>query len=204
MSTIDERAHLPANRAFDFTGAMRTLCHDLTARLDELRHIDINRVAIAFSQTRKPVRHGLQATLTPLRFLGGSLYTRRGRRRYTVQRLFDRDGREMLYILRFYLPRFLDQPFAEKLNTVVHELWHIGPEFDGDLRRFPGRCYAHSSSEQQYDAFCRALGEKYLRQSPPADAFDFLHVPFGDLVTRHGTIRGMRIPAPKLLPVADT
>ncbi|MGD9644953.1 MAG: hypothetical protein AB7U73_04520 [Pirellulales bacterium] len=186
---------------FDFTAAMRLLCEDLASRLPELQHIEVDRVAIAFSRTRKPVRHGLQATLTPLRFLGGSLYTRRGRRRYTVQRLFDRNGREMLYILRFYLPRFLDQPFAEKLNTVVHELWHIGPAFDGDLRRFPGRCFAHSSSEQQYDAFCRALADKWLRESPPVAVYDFLHAPFAELASRHGAIRGYRIPAPKLLPV---
>jgi hypothetical protein len=203
MALIERRANRAAAQGFDFTGAMRRLCHDLTSRLEELRHIDITRVAIAFSQSRKPVRHGLQATLTPLRFLRGSLYMRRGQRRYTVQRLFDRDGREMLYILRFYLPRFLDQPFEEKLNTVVHELWHIGPAFDGDLRRFPGRCFAHSSSEQQYDAFCRALAEKWLRGSPPAETFDFLHAPFADLAARHGTIRGYRIPAPKLLPVAQ-
>ncbi len=203
MTRIKRRMNRAVAQGFDFTGAMRRLCQDLTSRLEELRHIDISRVAIAFSQTRRPVRHGLQATLTPLRFLGGGLYMRRGRRRYTVQRLFDRDGCEMLYILRFYLPRFLDQPFEEKLNTVVHELWHIGPTFDGDLRRFPGRCFAHSSSEQQYDAFCRALADKWLRESPPVEAYGFLHVPFTELAARHGTIRGYRIPAPKLLPVGD-
>ena len=53
----------------------------------------------------------------------------------------------MLYLLSFYLPRFCDQPCPEKLATIVHELWHIGPRFDGDLRRLAGRCYAHGHSE---------------------------------------------------------
>ncbi|MBX9789255.1 MAG: hypothetical protein K2Y37_10100 [Pirellulales bacterium] len=203
MATVERRGNRLAPVGFDFTGAMRRLCLDLSSRLEELQHVDVGRVAIGFSQTRKPVRHGLQATLTPLRFSGGGLYTRRGRRRYTVQRLFDREGREMLYILRFYLPRFLDQPFEEKLTTVVHELWHIGPEFDGDLRRFPGRCFAHSASERQYDAFCQALADKWLRQSPPAEAVNFLRARYAQLKARHGTVRGDRIPAPKLLPIGE-
>ena len=75
------------------------------------------------------------ATLTPLRFAGGRMHTFRRKRRWRIQRLYDPDGREMLYILTFYLPRFLDLPLREKLTTVLHELWHVGPEFDGDVRR---------------------------------------------------------------------
>ena len=63
----------------------------------------------------------------------------------------------MLYILNFYLPRFLDLPFREKLTTMLHELWHIGPKFDGDVRRLGGRCFAHGSSQKQYDAHVEAL-----------------------------------------------
>ena len=42
--------------------------------------------------------------------------------------------------MSFYLPRFCDQSLDEKLSTVMHELWHISPAFDGDIRRLPGRC----------------------------------------------------------------
>ena len=31
---------------FDFTGSMRRLCHDLCTRLEPLKHIDVDRVAI--------------------------------------------------------------------------------------------------------------------------------------------------------------
>ncbi|MGO8751237.1 MAG: hypothetical protein ACLQNE_35265 [Thermoguttaceae bacterium] len=185
---------------FDFTLHMRRLCEDMTARVAELRHVDMARVAIGFSQTRKSVRHGMYASLTPLRFRGGSAETIRRGRKWIIQRLMDESGREMLYILTFYLPRFLDLGFREKLTTVVHELWHIGPRFDGDLRRFSGRCYAHSGSQSRYEAHVQRLAEKWLGLDPPAGLHCFLRYDFRSLAEAHGKIFGRRIPAPKLLP----
>src|SRR4030095_10646232 len=112
---------------------MRLLCADIVVRTPELSHIDLSRVALSFSQTRRGVSWGMYASLTPLRFQGGALTTRRRGRLYQVQRLIDGSGREMLYLLSFYLPRFMNLDFREKLITVFHELWHISPEFDGDL-----------------------------------------------------------------------
>jgi hypothetical protein len=188
-----------AQTGFDFTAAMRRVCEDLTSRLPELAHIDVTRVAIAWSRARNGRAHGLQASLTPLRFAGGALQSLRGHRRWTLQRLFDPAGAEYLYILRFYLPRFLQQPLAEKLCTIVHELWHIGPAFDGDLRRFAGRCYAHSRSERDYDDLCRALVEKWLRLAPPAELYGWLADDFAALCRRHQRVTGQVIPAPKLI-----
>jgi predicted metallopeptidase len=188
-----------ASPGFDFTLHMRRLCVDLAARLPELSHVDMARVAIRFCQTRRATRYGVHASLTPLGFEGGRLESRRRGRTWTVERLYDDAGREMLYLLSFYLPRFLDRPFHEKLTTVVHELWHIGPAFDGDLRRHPGRCYAHSHSQKQYDALVAGLAEKWLSLSPPAQAHDFLHCDFNGLQARHGAIFGQRIRTPKLL-----
>ena len=61
------------------------------------------------------------ASLTPMRFAGGQTHVVRRQRRWAIQRLYGPDGREMLYILTFYLPRYLDLPFREKLTTVLHE-----------------------------------------------------------------------------------
>lgn len=126
----------------------------------------MSQVAIRFCQARKAVRHGLHASLTPLRFEGGELFRRRGGRTWTVERVYDVSGQEMLYLLSFYLPRFLERPFEAKLSTVVHELWHVGPKFDGDLRRHPGRCYAHSHSQKQYDALMDSLRTNGCRWRP--------------------------------------
>jgi len=112
----------------------------------------------------------------------------------------DGSGQEMLYLLTFYLPRFLDQSFQHKLTTVIHELWHISPRFDGDLRRFGGRCYAHSSSQRRYDAKVKQLADRWLALEPPASVYNFLCYPFRELVARYGKVCGVKIPVPKLIP----
>jgi hypothetical protein len=185
---------------FDFTARVRLLCDDLVARLEPLRHIDMSRVAMSFSQTRRAGPFGMYASLTPLRFAGGQTTTVRRGRTWGLQRVLGPDGRDMLYILNFYLPRFLNLPFAEKLTTVVHELWHIGPRFDGDLRRFGGRCYAHTGSQARYDAHVRRLVDGWLALEPPEDLYAFLRLDFGQLTALHGRIYGRRVRTPKLIP----
>jgi predicted metallopeptidase len=184
---------------FNFTQHIRTLCVDLTTRLQELAHIDMSRVAIRFCQARIRSRHGIYASLTPLRFAGGELISRRRGRVWTVERLFDDAGREMLYLLSFYLPRFMERPLEEKLSTVVHELWHIGPGFDGDLRRHPGRCYAHTHSQREYDALMDEMTRKWLSLAPPAGIYEFLRFDFRGLEARFGRVYGQKIRTPRLL-----
>jgi hypothetical protein len=185
---------------FNFTAHMRALCADLAARLPELAHVDTSRVAIRFCQTRRATRHGLYASLTPLRFEGGALVSRRRGRSWSVQRLFDDAGREMLYLLSFYLPRFFDRPFDDKLCTVVHELWHVSPDFNGDLRRHEGRYYAHGPCQKQYDALAARLAAKWRSLDPPPELYDFLRFDFRELARRRGPIVGQVIRTPKLIP----
>jgi hypothetical protein len=195
-------APVGGRRGFDFTGHMRLLCEDIAQRLPALGHIDMDRVAVSFAQARKRVRHGLYATLTPMRFEGGSLTTRRRSRQYTVQRLYAADGREMLYILSFYLPRFLDETFREKLITVFHELWHVSPNFDGDIRRHAGRCHVHTQSQREYDARMGELADQWLALGPPPSLYAFLREDFDTLYRRHGGVHGVKVPHPKLVLVS--
>jgi hypothetical protein len=187
---------------FDFTAAMRCLCVDAIARLPVLGHIRMDEVAVAFAQARRRVSHGLQAKLTPLRFEGGSLYLRRAGRTWTLERLYD-GRREMLYILTFYLPRFFDHSFREKLITVFHELYHISPAFDGDIRRLDGRYHVHSHSQRAYDRLMERLVDEYLASAPPPELLGFLESSFRGLCARHGTVVGRRVTSPKLIPVPE-
>jgi len=196
---LSRRDAAPAG--FDFTTHMRRLCDDVVARLDQLGHVDMSRVALSFSQTRKAGSFGIYAAVTPLRFVGGGTHTIRRGRRWGIQHLYDANGREMLYILNFYLPRFFDLPFREKLTTVVHELWHIGPKFDGDVRRLGGRCFAHGSSQKRYDAHIEALVARWLSLEPPEPLYAFLRLSFRELSSRHGRIVARRVSMPKLLPL---
>jgi predicted metallopeptidase len=191
----------PLQPGFDFTLHARRLCEDMVARLDQLGHVDMSRVAVGFSQTRRAGSQGMFASLTPLRFSGGRMHVFRRKRRFGIQRLFDPGGLEMLYILTFYLPRFLDLPLHEKLTTVLHELWHIGPKFDGDVRRLGRRCFAHGPSQKRYDAHVETLLDRWLALEPPEDVYSFLRLSFRELITRHGRVYGRKVPAPKLVPL---
>jgi len=192
-----------AHPGFDFTHHVGLLCDDITTRVPEMSHIDVRRVAISFCQTRKRVRHGFWASLTPMRFANGNLTEMRRGGVYTVQRLYDSAGVEMLYVLAFYLPRFLQLSFMDKLVTIFHELWHINPEFNGDIRRFEGRCYAHTHSEKEYDDAMLQLAKRWLAMSPPNGLYQFLKMNHGRMCREYGRVYGTKIPHPKLLPLKD-
>ncbi len=186
---------------FDFTRAMRRLCEDIAARLPDMRHVQMPQVAVAFAQARRNVTWGLQARLTPLRFEEGRLTTSRRGGEWTIQRFYDGE-REYLYILTFYLPRFLEHSFREKMITVMHELYHISPRFDGDIRRLSGHYHVHSHSQQEYDRHMDRLVEEYLALRPPAELLAFLQSNFKQLHTQFGGIVGARFPIPRLIRVA--
>lgn len=183
---------------FDFTLAMQRLCDDVVAATPELAHVAMPQVAVTFAQARRRVLHGLQAKLTPLRFERGALTQERDRQLWTVRRMFSGDV-EILYILTFYLPRFQDQPLEEKLITVFHELFHISPRFDGDIRRMEGRYHVHSHSQKEYDREMAVLAERYLRQQPDERIWGFLRMRFDELVAHHGGVVGVKLPIPKLI-----
>ena len=188
---------------FDFTAAMWMLCDDVTSRFDPLLHIDMSRVAVSYSQARRRVLHGLQAKLTPMRFEHGATTTIRQGRKWSCQRLMIGE-REMLYILTFYLPRFLDQPFEEKLVTIFHELFHISPQFNGDIRRFDGRYHVHSHSQKEYDLEMDRMAREYLALRPPEELHDWLRHDFRTLYQLSGGVQGQKIPTPKLIPLAKS
>jgi|SRR5262245_47179076 len=186
--------------AFDFSAAMRTLCEDVVRRSPSFAHIDLSRVLFTITRSRNGRRHGLQARVTPLRFPGGSLFTVHRGTTYQVQRLL-LDGRDMLYLVTFCLPRFLNRDFQDKLVTVFHELYHISPAFDGDLRRHNGRYCAHTASQKKFDAHMARLVRDYLHDGADPARHEFLRLSFSELCRRHGSIVGLCVPRPKLLRI---
>ena len=192
----------PRCRGLDFTAAMRAVCHEIVVRTPELAHVDLDYVAVAFSQARNASQYGMFASLTPLRFEAGATTTVRRGRTYTVQHYRAAGGREMLYILTFYLPRFANLSLREKLITIFHELWHISPRFDGDIRRHQGRCFAHTSSQAEFDRAMGVLADRWLSQGPPEEIWGFLRHDFGELRQRYGGIHGLKLARPKLIPLS--
>lgn len=191
----------PAGAApFDFTGMMQALCEDIVARCPTFATLDLRRVLLTFAPCRNRSRFGLMARVTPMRFRGGALTRRTRGVLYGIQR-YHVDGREMLYLMTFSLPRFLDQPFEEKLSTVFHELYHLSPACDGDLRRLPGRYDVHSHSKAAYDRHMLELTRAYLADHPRPAVYEPLRFRTADLLNRHGRVTGVVVPRPKLVPL---
>lgn len=204
MSNSQRRLIHPASAGpFDFTRAMRELCEDIAARLPEFSHVRMNQIAVTFAQARRQVTYGLQAKLTPMRFQGGEVSTVRRGVEWTIQRLYQGD-REILYILTFYLPRFLEHSFQEKMITIVHELFHISPQFDGDIRRLEGHYHVHSHSQKEYDRHMDTLANRYIQLDPPEELFAFLRCNFRELHAKFGGVVGTRVPIPKLIPLSKS
>ena len=184
---------------FDFTDAMESLIRDIAARCPEFAHVQTDRILVSYFQTRSPGAHGVYASVQPLRFEGGVRTRKRRGRTYAMPEI-RHEGREIMYIVYFALPRFAELSFDEKLTTVFHEMYHISPEFDGDIRRFPGKYYAHGRSRKRYNERVRAIADGYLTMSGTEERVEFLRRSFGELTAEHGKVIGTRVrpPRPKL------
>jgi hypothetical protein len=185
----------------NLTRELESLVADIVSRVDVLVHIDPSRLLICVASTRGGGIHGTFAKIHPLRFRGGesSIQVKRGRKTCvcTMPQVTHK-GVEMLYIVYFLVPRFFNLPLREKLITIFHELYHVSPGFDGDIRRFPGRNYAHGSSRKRYNAVMAGLVDEYLKMLDPAAVPDFLLGDMAGLRERYRTIVGRRFPAPKI------
>lgn len=177
--------------AFDFTDAMWSLMDDIARACPELGHVDMGRVAVGFGQARSNRLDGIYAQLYPLRFPGGGRRLRRGEALFELPRLVFR-GLEALYLVKFMLPRYLLVPFAEKLPTVFHEMYHMSTDFDGTLRTFAGRNCYHTSSRQRFDRHAAKLANDYLAATARPELHQFLKRSFRELSGEHGGVVGTR------------
>lgn len=183
------------------TGQFERLIAVIIGQVPEFSHINPAQLLICISTTRGGGIHGTYAKIHPLRFEGGSRTTtsRRGRRTFicTMPNI-DHQGNEILYLIYFLVPRFFNLPLREKLITVFHELYHISPCFNGDLRRFPGRNFAHGSSTRKYNALMAQLIDRHLQCLMECPEMAFLEGTMEDLRRRHQVIVGRKFPAPRM------
>jgi hypothetical protein len=109
-------------------------------------------------------------------------------------------------MISFALPRFCDQsldksrkgkfypgaePWMAKLDTVIHELYHIDPEFAG-IRRieredgtYSANCHGHRFFEE-----VAGMVSTYLASSPDPEMYEFLRYDFRALESRYGGLAG--------------
>lgn len=185
----------------NLTAELERLIADIAAKHEAFSHIDPSRLLVCVNFTRSVTSHGLFAKIHPLRFPEGRVVqtVRRGRStlRCTMPEVFHQ-GIEIFYVIYFMIPRFLDRTFQAKLVTIFHELYHISPHFDGDIRRFPGRNFAHGGSTKKYNSLMERYVEEYL-QLPRTDGLTaFLEHGMAELREKHRAVVGRKLIMPKI------
>jgi len=174
---------------FDFTGNMTLLVDDIVKTHPFFKHIRINEILVAISPSNG-TRNGVVAKLRPMLFEGGSRTKLvRGIEFEAPEVIIN--SKKILYIVYFHLPRFLNHgDHKTKLATVLHELHHISPLFNGDIRRYSGKNYAHGNSRKDFDDLICIYTDEYIQSTSKPELSSFLKYKYSELKRKHGAICG--------------
>ena len=195
----------------NYTEALTALARDITARVPALSYLDIDRMLI-FGRVGRPEAEGANASChclclpenEPGYYFWRDEHTREVTRRteWFVARtpVVQRTGTRLDYLISVALPRFCDQrlghgrkaalypgadPYVAKLDTLVHELYHVDPERRGI------RTMADGTERQHGEAFYTDVASfvrDYLDSKPDPAVLEFLHYDFAGLRARYGTV----------------
>ena len=201
----------------NYTERLTLLMQDVVSRVPTLAFIDISDVLV-FARSGRSNAEGAFATCHCLtlpasepgyyfwRDRATGRITRRSQWFVTKSPSVAIGTRHVKYMLSFALPRFCDQsldrsrkvrfypnaePWMAKLDTVIHELYHIDPEQEG-IRRiergdgtYSAHCHGHEFFEQ-----VAGLVTTYLDTHPDPHTYNFLRHDFDALTARFGGVVG--------------
>lgn len=189
------RVHRPS---LNVTDGIERIIADLCARLPDFAHIDPARLLVCVSRARNRSREGTFAKIVPMRFPNGTPFHTVKGQCYALPQIPAPQG-EILYLIYLYVPRFFEQPFERRVLTLVHELYHIAPAFDGTIRKFGGR--AHGASREQFNARLQPLVQAYLTEQVAANGLHTLLREDYRTLTQHSTLVGRTLAIPKAVKV---
>lgn len=202
----------------NYTERLTLLMKDIVSRVETLSFIDPADVLI-FARFGRSHAEGAFATCHCLslpasepgyyfwRDRNSGQITRRSEWFVTKSPTVQIGAREMKYLISFTLPRFCDQSLVKsrkerfyrrasdawiaKLDTVIHELYHIDPEQNG-IRRLEtsdGKYSAHCHTPQFFAQVAGMVSE-YLDSRPDPAIYDFLKHDFDALELKSGGVAG--------------
>ncbi len=181
--------------------ALTAVIHDIVRSSQSLSHIDVDSTLVCVGSNRGGRRGGLYGKLIPLRFENGSRLLRYRGRVYTIPEI-SHNGRTCLYIIYFYMPRFFNLAWEEKLRVIFHELYHISPAFDGDIRRMGAFKKAHGHSKKHFDTLYDADLRSFIGNIHATPHLPFLSMDSPDLYRRYRKVTAVRMKHPR--PVVIT
>jgi hypothetical protein len=147
----------------DFTQSVKTLLAHVAATMKEFRHIDPNAILVTAGEARRASR----GTVKPLCFSNGKRKDSLGRRKPLVTY----HGHRVLYAITLRPLFFRKSTPRQRVATILHELFHISPAFDGTLdhRR------RHASAGKGFEDAFRPIERRYWKRIPPEvlEAFSY-------------------------------
>jgi hypothetical protein len=199
----------------NYTERIALLMQDVVSRIPSLGSIDLREVLV-FGRFGRPDAEGAFATCHCLTLpetepgyyfwkdrATGEL-TRRSEWFVTRTPEVRLGATRIKYLISFVLPRFCEQtmgrswkgelygqvePWVAKLDTIIHELYHIDPAADG-LRQFAhadGTRATRTHAPQFYDDVA-AMTRQYLASNPDPALCEFLKWDFSTLHARYGGV----------------
>jgi hypothetical protein len=198
----------------NYTERLAQLMHDVVTRIPALSFIDLREVLV-FARHGRSDAEGAFATchcLTLPETEPGYYFwkdrqtgelTRRSEWFVTKTPEVRVGETRIKYLISFVLPRFCQQslmrswkselyagadPWVAKLDTIVHELYHIDPLATG-IRQFAadGARSTRTHGPEFYDNVA-SMTRAYLASRPHPEVIDFLRLDFAQLQMRHGGV----------------
>jgi hypothetical protein len=203
----------------NYTAHITQLMQDIVARVPELSFINLNRILV-FARPGRSSADGPYASCHSLglppsepgyfywRDNNTGLVTRRTEWFVTKSPEVFVDDQKLNYLISFSLPRFTDQSLARsrkrefypantphwvaKLDTIVHELYHVDPDQDC-LRRFKRADGEYSDALHSASFFedVARMVRAYLASGPDATLLEFLQYDFEGMRARYGGVAGL-------------
>lgn len=185
---------------FNITDAFTLIMRDMIERTEEFKLFDINRILVCCSTNRNTSRGGIYGKLVPLKFENGNDIIKHKGYYYSIPRLTVNNV-EILYVVYFYIPKFLDLPAEKKIDVMFHELYHINPDFNGDIRRMGKFKKAHGHSRKCFDEKYQEYAESFFNYIKNTPFIKFLEMDTKSLKNEFPAIsyRRMKVPKPVLI-----
>jgi hypothetical protein len=204
-------------RMINYTERITLLVDDVVQRVPGLGYIDTSRLLV-FARFGRSQADGAYATCHCLNLPSSEpgyyfwrdrhtgAITRRSQWFVTKSPTVQIGSKSIDYLISFCLPRFCDQSFARsrkhslypqaepwlaKLDTIVHEMYHIDPDNCG-IRRILRADGSVSSFAHSPEFFKTVAGmvRAYLASKPDPAVYDFLKEDFKGLTAKFGGVVG--------------
>lgn len=176
----------------NITDILTLIIHNMIKTTNEFKSFDINKILICCASNRKDFKGATYGKLLPLRFKDGSEIIKHNGRFYTIPKV-KINNIEILYIIYFYIPKFINLSAKDKVNVMFHELYHINPEFNGDIRRMGKFKSAHGHSRKSFEEKYIEFADTFFTGIKETPYYNFLQMNSEDIQNQFKKIKYQRM-----------